>query len=92
MDPKSKPFSLVILGLQRYLLSSTDREIEATWDDTLAEHISDNPNKIIGICLYAKVFAETWAALDKMKSETNGDRDAFEALSDALEEFADNFR
>lgn len=92
VNPKSKPFSYVELGMQRYLLSYTDEEIEETWDKTLAEHISDNPNEVIDICLYAKNFAETWAALDKMRFGTNGDRDAFEAFSDALTEYAESIR
>lgn len=89
VNPKSNPFSYVELGMQRYLQSHTDREIEATWDETLAEHISDNPYKIIDICLYARNFAETWAALNKMRIDTNGDRDSF---LDALTEYADSFR
>lgn len=92
VNPKSKPFLFVTLGLQKYRLIYTDRKIEDSWDETLAEHISDNPNEVIDICLYARTFAETWAALDKMRFGTNGDRDAFDAFSDALVEFAENFR
>ena len=92
VNPESKPFLFVILGMQKYLMFYTDRKIEASWDETLDEHISDNPNEVIDICLYAKNFAETWAALDKMQFGTGGDRDAFEAFSDALAEYAESIR